>query len=308
MLALAGSVSGFFFSSNLLFAVLAQLPMALYLALLPLGYRATPSVLLLLAAVLVMVLTGRPQWHSPETTPDLTVLSWNLGLDFAHLRQAAEDLKALDWDIALLQEVGLSPTEDVGKELLQLLPVAHAVRGGYEGELMVLSRRAPLRRPREFLVADLRQELEVELDLGERRLRIANLHLVRTDWRKSTSLLESARMRELQVRQVLEQGDYALVGGDFNLPASAEPMERMRERYQDAFESAGRGFGMTYPRPVPLWRIDGLFVGDGLQVCECRTLSLRASDHLALLTRLKVLPPAPARTPPRPPSPPPGPD
>jgi endonuclease/exonuclease/phosphatase (EEP) superfamily protein YafD len=281
--------------------------MVLYVALLPVGYRATPPALLLFAGALVIVLMGRPQWHSVEGVPNLTVLCWNVGLDFPHLRQAAEDLQALDWDIALLQEVGLSPTDDVGKELLKLMPVAHAVRGGYEGELMVLSRKAPLRNPREFLVADLRQELEVDVALGERVLRLANIHLVRSDYRHPTGPMDSARMRARQVRQVLER-ECDLVGGDFNLPASADPMELMRDRYQDAFETAGRGFGMTYPRPVPLWRIDGVFVGDAFEVCDCRTLTLRASDHKALLTRLRVLPLAPARTPPPPPSPLPEPD
>ncbi len=287
-----------FFASNWLLAVLAQLPMALYLALLPLGYRATPPFLLVMAGALALWMVGRPQWHSATPGATLTVLSWNLGVDVPHLAQAAEDLQKLDWDIALLQEAGLTATHDVAHDLLQLMPVAHAVRGGYEGELLILSRHYPLRQPRQFLVGGFREELESYVALGPTRLRVANVHLVRREWSRPTSLLESARLRELEVRDLLAQGDFSLIGGDFNLPASTDALDLLRERYQDGFETAGRGFGMSYPQPVPLWRIDHVFLDRSLVVCDCRTVAMRASDHRALLTRLRLPPRATAPAPP----------
>lgn len=286
-------------------AVLAQVPMVFYLALLPLGWKATPSWLLGLAALLVVGCLGRPQWHAAQEG-SLTVVCWNVGVDVPHLEQAATALQKLDWDVALLQEAGLTPTHDVGQELLALMPVAHAVRGGYEGELLILSRRYPLRQPSQFLVDNLREELSVQADLGGRRLRLANVHLVRRNWHHETGWLESARMRDRQVRDVLAQGDFDLVGGDFNLPASTGPIDRLRDHYQDCFEVAGRGFGMSYPRPIPLWRIDYLFAARDLSVRDCRTVSLGASDHRAVVTRLAL--PDPVRTPALAPAPPPGPD
>lgn len=288
MLTLAGSVSGFFFADNVIFALLAQVPMVGYLALLSLSYRTVPGMLLGLTAVLVIASVGRPEWTAARRSGDFTVLCWNLGVDVPHLEEAAAGLSALDWDLALLQEVGLTSTHDVGQELLERMPVRYAVRGGYEGELLILSRAHRLRNERQFLAAGLREELTAEVELDGYTLRVANVHFVRTDYRQPTGLLESAELRQRQVRDLLAQGDFHLIGGDFNLPPNVDPVNLMGERYQDCFQTAGWGLGMTYPRPLPLWRIDYLFAARKLEVCKFQTTSLGASDHRAILTQLNL--------------------
>lgn len=294
LLALAACLSGPWFDRFLPAAVLTQVPLWLYLlSLLPCAVMGPRWVVALVALATVLTI-GRPQLDQTREG-ELTVLCWNLGVDLPRLDQAAAALRDLPWDLALLQEVGLTETHDVGRELLARVEVPHVARGGYDGELMILSRHRLLAQG-DFLAADLREELWAEAEIRGHRLQVLNLHLVKENWyQPSTSLLESAQLRALQVEDVLDRvgPKPALVGGDFNLPPNASPMLRMRERMQDSFERAGRGFGMTFPAALPCWRIDYLFASSHLQVADCRVLRLPASDHAALLTRLRLPPPSP---------------
>lgn len=294
LLVLAACLSGPWFDRFLLAALLAQVPLWLYLLSLVPSALVGPRWMVGLVALAAVLALGRPQLDR-SGQGELTVLCWNLGVDLPRLDQAAAALRELPWDLALLQEVGLTETHDVGRELLTRLKVPSVARGGYDGELMILSRHRLLAHG-DFLAADLREQLWVEAEVRGHRLQVLNLHLVKEDWyQPTTSLLESARLRALQVEDALERvkSGPALVGGDFNLPPNASPILRMRSQMQDSFEQAGRGFGMTFPVTLPCWRIDYLFASSHLEVVDCRVLRLPASDHAALLTRLRLPPPSP---------------
>jgi vancomycin resistance protein VanJ len=81
-----------------------------------------------------------------------------------------------------------------------------------------------------------------------------------------------------------------IVAGDFNLPAMSRIVRDNLGGLDDAFVSAGRGFGYTYPTRFPFLRIDRIFTSHGLRATDFQVGDRRASDHLcvsAVLTNAK---------------------
>jgi len=73
-----------------------------------------------------------------------------------------------------------------------------------------------------------------------------------------------------------------IVAGDFNLPALSRIVRDNLGDLDDAFASAGRGFGYTYPTKFPFLRIDRIFTGQGLRAVDFHIGDRRASDHLCV--------------------------
>lgn len=73
-----------------------------------------------------------------------------------------------------------------------------------------------------------------------------------------------------------------IVAGDFNLPALSHIVRDNLGDLADAFASAGRGFGYTYPTKLPFLRIDRIFTGHGLHAVDFQVGDTRASDHLCV--------------------------
>lgn len=73
-----------------------------------------------------------------------------------------------------------------------------------------------------------------------------------------------------------------IVAGDFNLPAMSHITRDNLDDLDEAFTSAGRGFGYTFPAKLPFLRIDRIFTGHGLRAVDFRVGDTRASDHLCV--------------------------
>ena len=78
-----------------------------------------------------------------------------------------------------------------------------------------------------------------------------------------------------------------LVLGDFNLPPESKIFREYWGGYEDAFASAGNGYG--YTKFTRWWgaRIDHLLAGPGWRVTGCRVGPDVGSDHRPLLTTLQ---------------------
>ena len=72
-----------------------------------------------------------------------------------------------------------------------------------------------------------------------------------------------------------------IVAGDFNLPGLSHIVHDNLGDLDDAFVSAGRGFGYTYPSKLPFLRIDRIFTR-GLRTVDFRLGDPFASDHLCV--------------------------
>jgi endonuclease/exonuclease/phosphatase (EEP) superfamily protein YafD len=75
-----------------------------------------------------------------------------------------------------------------------------------------------------------------------------------------------------------------VIAGDTNLPALSPVLRRYLSRFQDAFGSAGGGFGYTFPADrVPWMRIDRILASDALRFTRFEVGRSRASDHLCVV-------------------------
>ncbi len=89
-----------------------------------------------------------------------------------------------------------------------------------------------------------------------------------------------------------------LVAGDFNVPDHGYIYHLFAGEMTDAFDAAGRGWGLTFPgttrNPIagfgPWLRLDFLFAGRGWRPVECRPEPGSKSQHKAVLARFEPRP------------------
>ena len=60
----------------------------------------------------------------------------------------------------------------------------------------------------------------------------------------------------------------------------------------DAFAVAGRGYGHTFPRVLPMWRIDYVLISAHWTAERCAVGRVGGSDHLPLVADLRLTRPA----------------
>lgn len=77
-----------------------------------------------------------------------------------------------------------------------------------------------------------------------------------------------------------------IVAGDFNGHPAGPNYGSLRGLMRDAFDKAGRGFGYTLTSSLPCEREDYIW-SRNLMAVDCRVLSDRVSDHLALVAWLR---------------------
>ncbi|MBV9096556.1 MAG: endonuclease/exonuclease/phosphatase family protein [Frankiaceae bacterium] len=86
--------------------------------------------------------------------------------------------------------------------------------------------------------------------------------------------------------------DALVVGADANEEPGGPVWTELSTTLRDAWAVAGSGAGHTYSAASPHKRIDGVFVGEGFDIGECRAVDdlpevARASDHLPVLAVLR---------------------
>jgi vancomycin resistance protein VanJ len=82
----------------------------------------------------------------------------------------------------------------------------------------------------------------------------------------------------------------ALLVGDTNAPPGSAVARKHFGGLRDAWESAGLGFGWTFPSKRPWMRIDRVFGGKGVRFLAARVGPRSASDHRSLYVELELVP------------------
>ncbi len=77
-----------------------------------------------------------------------------------------------------------------------------------------------------------------------------------------------------------------IVGGDFNAPAQDATYRLMDRDYQDAYLQAGCGWSNTFPRSLPMMRLDHIYISSQLKCVRATTETAANSDHRILVTDL----------------------
>ena len=106
--------------------------------------------------------------------------------------------------------------------------------------------------------------------------------------------------RNAEVRRLTEIVDSVrgplLVTGDFNMTEYSADYHAMRARLGDAFRAAGRGLGLTFPRPRsyprelpapwPVVRLDYVWHSEELRPLDAHVGSSGGSDHRPVIVRV----------------------
>ncbi len=223
------------------------------------------------------------RWTTPTATTEdsrpLRVVVWNA----AHLSRGRADIAnfILQWDADLIGIVEAGPTDRLALEdWRRRLP-------GYE----IASPQSQA-----LILARGRIELHEKVKLGEDSTAmpasvtidgqtfdiclvdlLSNVYLGRTEpVRNLVRLLDTAPRRP------------QIVMGDFNTPPESFAFTPLRQQYRDAFDTAGTGYRPTWPFPIPLLKLDYVWVGPQVTVQDCQHRWTTLSDHKPVFTSVRI--------------------
>jgi hypothetical protein len=72
-----------------------------------------------------------------------------------------------------------------------------------------------------------------------------------------------------------------VIVGDFNITGGSDSLRQFGDGYRDSFHEAGTGWGGTYPRETPLWRIDLTLVRAPWRTLRAEIMDLHGKRHRA---------------------------
>ena len=273
------------------------------------------AVQLVAALLVVFPLMGfvMPHPRASANGPQIRVMSYNV----KHCHAGAEALTARIQhhapDVVLLQEVC-----DWRKGLIERLREEYPVV--YSSDQFVLATHYPLGAVRDPGMFEVNGEefherfarYELETPLG--RVVFYNLHPLSPRYafyalrgmRVRTSLREgklwrggyaedavhenfTVRERTLQTALDLAARDTLprVLAGDTNLVGLSPMLQRHFAPYRDGFESAGWGFGYTFPSLAPWMRLDRIFASTDLRFVSFQTGCAQDSDHHCVVAQIE---------------------
>lgn len=199
--------------------------------------------------------------------------------------EAAKELKSLQPDIILLQECPSNP------ELRQLAQHFFEDQGSY-----VSSRHnAIIARDKLSLIEEKSHSSSVYATLETadgKKIDLINLHLQgsipRLDiwnpecWKTHIAARQQNRSQLQAIVNRLPKRAVnwpRIIGGDFGTPPGDAIFEVLAPHFNDSFRSAGRGWGNTYSKALPILRIDQLWASEELKAVSALVIPSNHSSH-----------------------------
>jgi hypothetical protein len=234
-----------------------------------------------LGALALLFFGAARMWGVPTERPADTVrvLHWNTSYPVGEeVPERIEDrLLALDVDLMILTDPGMLVLGERAERF-----AAAGYRLYRPGRFAVLSRlRVVEAVPIVAAKRGSASRVRVETAFGPLSIRAIDLP---SDPRLSR--VENARELAASIAGVDTSRPDILIG-DFNIPGGSWSLGAFGEGYRDAFAEAGSGWGGTYPRGLPLWRIDLALVRDPWQAVRSEVLDLHGKRHRAQVIDLR---------------------
>jgi endonuclease/exonuclease/phosphatase (EEP) superfamily protein YafD len=241
----------------------------------------------LLVAALVVVLRrdlGLPI-SVASRSDEVRMLQWNTDYPAGNDPRAAQAMSKQGADIVLISNRGSITSPDVVRQwaganaqvagvgpfalittmpVVEARPIAFSTRGGQYwavGRFTVMPPR-----------------------WNGRPLRIAMVDLPSRP-RLPRSFVAAALAEAIEVGQL---GPVDVVAGDFNALDHSVIMRRCFPGFRDALAEAGTGWLATWPRRLPLWRIDHVMLGPQVHCLAGWTEDPGTSEHM--MTMVRVVP------------------
>jgi len=223
-------------------------------------------------------------WNGPanQALAGEQVVFWNVG------HNLVEDSVAVDEMLATSPlVVGLVETGTLTPEWLAAWQARHtdytfvvphqgmllAVRGSVLGQ-------AYHRLPHNSHVA------WVETRIEGRRVRVALVDLV-----ANPLISRGDTLRRLTERLAAWDDRPLVVMGDFNTPVESVWMMPIRRQFREAFLTAGTGYIPTWPWPLPVLKLDQIWINRLVDVRHAGQTGTWRSDHRVQWARLAILAP-----------------
>jgi len=263
----------------------------------------------LLAAALLLELLGfRVAWPRPPTPGalHLRIVTCNINGGGLGLKRILQPMLARDPDIIVLQEV--NPTDS--RPLGNLVP-GYKVRG--YGQFWVAS-RFPI-----TAVSAQQEFAQYRIDTPAGAIAFFNVHpvsprdgletirgdgvrhqLLRGDLFNTharTVVDQNTAVRLAQLHNIVttarsHSSQPVIIAGDTNLPDLSWAFAHWLGEYDDAFSSAGSGFGYSFPAPRDPWmRIDRILADkQHFRFRSFEVINQYISDHFAVTSELELVP------------------
>lgn len=227
----------------------------------------------------------------------LRVMQWNTHMLRDDCVLAAELVKKWQPDILTMQEA--DDYESKGPYLPKfqaLLPDYHFAISGQN----VIATRGEYARTHSWPLIhafEVRQVLEAKIKVKGKLVNVATVHMVPQGFMLAVrgnlpiweNLPHFGPDHLDQARALCKRvAPTTILTGDFNHTNRGVAAKEFRNRWQDAFETAGRGWGLTIVPQLPFKRIDFILAPKVAQVRHCWTPKTLASDHLPVVADLHL--------------------
>ncbi|WP_226967111.1 endonuclease/exonuclease/phosphatase family protein [Streptomyces phaeolivaceus] len=246
----------------------------------------------LLPAVVWLALFGGLLGDKSHGTGDLTVVSHNVGAENPDPAGTARDLAASGADLLALQEVTPEAKGTYERELARAFPY-HSVQGtvGLWSRLPLSDTRpvdikmdyGPLAdtKPADVKLSYNRAlRTTVTTDHGPLAVYVAHLGSVRLNPRSGFWTTTRDRNAQALAEAVTaEKNERVLLLGDLNATTDDRALADLTSQLRSTQETAGDGFGFSWPAPLPTARIDQILFR-GVRPNSSWVLAATTSDHL----------------------------
>jgi vancomycin resistance protein VanJ len=255
--------------------------------------RATLAAGSVLGLIFAVMFGGRFLPAPPgadAAAPTLRVLTYNLGADRLDPDVAFQVFDQVQADIIGLQEL----TPATAQALSERGDYPYQLVDPYGPTTGLLSRH-PILASQLYLSPHGRSFWGAVLDWNGQAVTVFVLHPPSPSVRIRRGLPTGVDMRQTDrylqdaLSVIGAPAGPVIVLGDFNSSDQSRTYLRMRQIFADAFASAGRGFGFTWPNPrrfMPVVRIDYVFLSDALHAHDAYVGCESSSDHCYLVAEL----------------------
>lgn len=229
----------------------------------------------MLVAVLCLVHGTLELWGFPKERPKdgVRLVHWNAsypeGAEVAEWAVGA--VLALDADVIVITD----PGQFLGNDRLLRFNVA-----GYD--VAVPGRFAVLTRARLIEAVPLAASRRGSASRIVVETRDGPLAIRAIDLPSDPRLSRRATAGELvKTIDAIDRSTPDVILGDFNITGGSDSLRQFGEGYRDSFADAGAGWGGTYPRETPLWRIDLTLVHAPWRTLRAEVIDLHGKRHRA---------------------------
>lgn len=214
--------------------------------------------------------------------PAVRVLFWNIGDRIWGIEHVFAELRAADADLIGLVEAGAD--SDKMKLFWKESFPEHPYQVVKEG--LVFLSRMPISSRASGALANMGKYECFDITLNQSSSSMMSVYLV--DINSDILRSRKSALQEL-TNQVSAKNDRpVLVLGDFNTPSDSVHFRPVRTQLKNAVEVAGNGYMATWPLPLPVLDLDGIWGNDFIKVLSAENRWTWVSDHRPVVTQIKM--------------------